>query len=215
MITFATLGRRSTQLIATWGTVLPVSFGDRVQGVHDPEQVLVSDGRAAGDRVLVAEPARLGQGLAAADLARQPREAERAPRDAADALVECQRHELPLIVAADERIVRLVGDIPRQPVFLRYGQRFHQVPAGEVRAADVADLAGPDQVVKRAKRLLDRRRPVEGVELVEVDVVGAQPLSGSPRRRGSDGIATIRRSFGPGPTRNADLVEMITRRGVP
>src|SRR5207249_724552 len=111
-------------------------------------------------------------GLPAADLARETSETERAPCDAADALVEGERHQLPLIVAADERIVGLVSDIPRQPVFFRDGERLHQVPAGEVRPTNVAELPGPDQIVEGAESFLDRRHPVEGVELVEVDVIG-------------------------------------------
>ena len=116
-----------------------------------------------------------GQRLAAADLAGEPSPAERAPDDRAHLLVERQRHQLPLVVAADQRIVGLVGDVAGQAVLLRDGQRLHQVPAREVRAADVADLAGPHQVVERAQHLLDRRHGVEAVELVEVDVVGAEP----------------------------------------
>ena len=85
-----------------------------------------------------------------------------------------QRHQLPLVVAADQRVIRLVGDVARQAVLLRDGQRLHQVPAREIRAADVADLAGAHQVVERAQGLLDRRHRVEGVELVEVDVIGPQ-----------------------------------------
>jgi hypothetical protein len=80
----------------------------------------------------VPEAAHLGQALPAADLAREPREAKRAPRDAANTLVESKRHQLPLVVAADKRIISLVGDIPRQSVFLRDGKRLHQVPAGKV-----------------------------------------------------------------------------------
>ena len=44
-----------------------------------------------------------------------------------------------------------------------------QLPAGEVRQAVVADLAGADEAVQRAQRLLQRRAGVEGVHLVEVD----------------------------------------------
>ena len=97
-----------------------------------------------------------GQRLAAADLAGEPSPAERAPDDRAHLLVERQRHQLPLVVAADQRVIRLVGDVAGQAVFLRDGQRLHQVPAREVRAADVADLAGAHQVVERAEHLLDR-----------------------------------------------------------
>ena len=49
------------------------------------------------------------------------------------------------------------------------------LPAGEVGVAEVAHLAGADQVVERGERLLDRRARVGLVHLVEVDVVGAEP----------------------------------------
>src|SRR5438067_1797866 len=53
-------------------------------------------------------------------------------------------------------------------------QRLHQVPAGVVGAADVADFARVDEVVERPKRLFQRSLTVPLVHLVKVDVVGAQ-----------------------------------------
>jgi hypothetical protein len=47
--------------------------------------------------------------------------------------------------------------------------------AGEIRIADVADLALADEIVERAQRLLDRRQRIVIVLLVEIDVVGLQP----------------------------------------
>src|SRR5262249_4319373 len=55
---------------------------------------------------------------------------------------------------------------------------------GEVRAADVADLAGAHQAVERTEGLLDRRQCVEGVQLVEVDGVGAEPPQAGLDRAG-------------------------------
>ena len=150
------------------------------------------------------------QRLAAADLAGQPAPAERAPDHGADLLVERQRHQFPFVIAAHQRVIGLMGDVAGQPVFFGDGQRLHQVPAGEIRAADVADLAGAHQVVERAQRLLDRRQGVEAVQLKEVDVIGAEPLAGSPRRRGSDGSATSRRRWARRPVRKVPLVEMRT-----
>src|SRR5204862_740779 len=42
------------------------------------------------------------------------------------------------------------------------------------RATDVADLAGAHKVVEGAKRLLDRREGIEAMQLVEIEVVGAE-----------------------------------------
>src|SRR4051812_32946581 len=66
-----------------------------------------------------------------------------------------------------------------QVVLLGDRQRLHQVPAGEVRAADVAKLALAHQVRERIQRLLDRRGGVEAVQLEQVDVVRAEPLQGA------------------------------------
>src|SRR3954471_12361252 len=51
-------------------------------------------------------------------------------------------------------------------------------PAGGRRGADVADLAGPDEVGERAEGLRDVGVGAGPVHLVEVDVVGAQPPQG-------------------------------------
>ena len=45
---------------------------------------------------------------------------------------------------------------------------------GPFAEADVAGLAGPDDLAERRDRLLQRRLGVEAVTLVEVDVVGLQ-----------------------------------------
>ncbi len=55
------------------------------------------------------------------------------------------------------------------------GERLHQVPAAEVGAADVADLALANELVERRQRLFHRRVVVLPVQLEEVDVVGAEP----------------------------------------
>ena len=53
--------------------------------------------------------------------------------------------------------------------------RLGDAPALEVRAADVAQLAVAHEVVEGAQRLVERRRRVRPVQLVEVDVVRAEP----------------------------------------
>eukprot|EP01034_Spumella_vulgaris_P043120 gene43120-53520_t len=73
----------------------------------------------------------------------------------------------------------LVRDIAREPVFLRRRERLHQVPAGEIRHAEVTDLSRPHELVEHAQGLLDRRQRVETVQLKQIDVVRPQP----PQRR--------------------------------
>jgi hypothetical protein len=53
---------------------------------------------------------------------------------------------------------------------------FRELPRGHRARAQVARLAGSDDVVERLHRLLERRVRVEAVDLVEVDVVEAEPL---------------------------------------
>ena len=149
------------------------------------------------------------QRLAAADLAGEPAPAERAPDDRADLLVERQRHQLPLVVAADQRVVRLVGDVAGQAVLLRDRQRLHQVPAGEVRAADVADLAGAHQVVERAQR------PPRPASWRRSRAAGRGRCSRCRAARRLASTARIRwyreepTSLGPWPARKVPLVEMM------
>jgi hypothetical protein len=114
----------------------------------------------------------------AAHLAGQPSPAERAPDHRADALVEAEWHQLPLVVAADQRVVDLVGDVPRMTVPFGDGERLHQLPAREVGHSGIADLARAYEVVECGQDLLDRGARVEGVQLEQVDVVGAEPAQG-------------------------------------
>ena len=54
-------------------------------------------------------------------------------------------------------------------------ERAGELPGMHRRGADVAGLAGLDDVVQRFERLLDRRVVVQAVDLVEIDVVHAEP----------------------------------------
>src|SRR5271168_2058519 len=61
-------------------------------------------------------------------------------------------------------------------ILFRYGQRFHQMPAGKIGTGDVAYLAAAHQGVQGIEGLLDRRERVKSVEMVDVDVVSSQAL---------------------------------------
>ena len=78
------------------------------------------------------QAADFGQRLAAANLAGKPAPAERTPHQGADFLVEPERHQFPLVLAAYQRVVNLVGDEAGPPVAVGDGQRLHQVPAGKI-----------------------------------------------------------------------------------
>src|SRR3954471_5667465 len=97
---------------------------------------------------------------------------KRAPRDHADALVDALRNHLPLLLAVDQVVVVLHRHERRRSDALR----LRELPGVHAAGADVAGLSGLHDVVQRAHRLLDRRRLVPAVDLVEVDVVEAEPL---------------------------------------
>ena len=157
-------------------------FGrDLVDRVDDAVQMFLVDGWSVVGGVV--SPALRGRGLAATDLAGQPSPAEGAPDERAHSLVESERHQLPFVVAADQRVVHLVRDIAGVAVPVGDGERLHRLPPGEVRGADVPDLARPHEAVERREHLLDRCTGVEGMQLEEVDVVGAEPPQCGVARR--------------------------------
>ena len=61
-------------------------------------------------------------------------------------------------------------------MLVRDAQRLGEPPRRPAGDTDVADVTLPHEVIKRAHRLLDRRQIVLAVDLVEVDIVGAEPL---------------------------------------
>ena len=71
-----------------------------------------------------------------------------------------------------------MADVASPAVALGDGERLHEVPAGEVGAGDVADFAFADHLVQRVEGFFDGGRGVEGVEVVDVDVVGVEALEG-------------------------------------
>jgi hypothetical protein len=61
-----------------------------------------------------------------------------------------------------------------QPFSPRGVEHLGELPGIHRGGADIAGLACLDDIVQRLQRLLDRRRIVEAVDLVEIDVVGAE-----------------------------------------
>jgi hypothetical protein len=58
---------------------------------------------------------------------------------------------------------------------MRFRLRLAELFGGEVRATDLAHLAGPHEFIERAERLFDRRLGVGLMELVKVYAVSLQP----------------------------------------
>ena len=100
---------------------------------------------------------------------------ERTPGQHADALVDAERKHLALLLAVDEVVVVLHGHEAGPSVLIREEQCLGELPRVHRRRADVAGLAGLHDVVQRFERLLDRRLRIPAMDLVEVDVVGAEP----------------------------------------
>ena len=141
------------------------------QHVDDGEPLLLV--RPAGSRTSRGAPSSVA--AVARELAGQKSAGQRAPDQQSEPLILQQRNHLALELAADQRVVRLRAPEALEPLLARDRQRLHQLPRGQVRAADVADLAGAHEIVERAQRVLDVRQRIEAMDLIEVDVVGAEP----------------------------------------
>ena len=124
---------------------------------------------------MVGEPRALRWRRVALVLAGQEPARQREERQQPHPVRLDRRHELALDVAHEKAVLVLARgegiEVPR----LGRPLRLDHLPGGEVRAADVADLALAHEIVERAQRLLDRRQRVGAVELVEVDPVGLEP----------------------------------------
>ena len=103
------------------------------------------------------EPRALVGRLRAVVLARQHAARDRVVRDHADALFEAEREHLAFELAEQQVVAGLHGVEPREAAHLAAAERAREVVGEEVRTADVAHLAGADEVVERAEGFVDRR----------------------------------------------------------
>ena len=122
------------------------------------------------------------RGVAARVFAGQQAAGQRAPADQPEALVGARRQYLALDVAADQVVQVLTAAEPLEPLTLRHGVGFDQLPGVEVAAPDVADPPLAHEVVQGPHRLLNRGVRVGPVDLVQVDVVGPEPLEAGVAR---------------------------------
>ena len=95
--------------------------------------------------------------------------AQHAISDDADAALAHRRQDRFLDAARHQRIF----DLQRR-------DRMHRAGARDGRGryfgqADMADMAGADQIRERAHRLLDRHLGIEARRLIEIDMIGAEP----------------------------------------
>src|SRR5689334_13439376 len=99
---------------------------------------------------------------------------ERAPRDDAEPERAARGEHLELHRPRREVVEALLGDEPEEVARRGRGLRARDVPAREVAAADVHDLALRDELLHRLPDLVPGRVPVDVVHLVEIDAIGAQ-----------------------------------------
>ena len=101
---------------------------------------------------------------------------EGAPGDDADAFGFAEAHHLALFFAVEEVVVVLHGDEAGPAVEVGDVEGLGKLPGVHGGGSDVADLAGFDDVVEGFHGLFDGGFVVPAVDLVEVDVVGAEAL---------------------------------------
>ena len=178
-ITEQTAGCAARPPIATSSRLSPCSAAKPASASIRSQRSSETSGRPA-------QPRALGRRLAAAVLAGQEAAREREVRDQPDPELARRpgaARSRPRARARSTRSGR------RRSVRARARPRrvrLADLRGREVRGADVAHLPSRHELVQRAQGLLDRRDPVRPVVLVEVDVVGAEPL-----QRGLDRAADV------------------------
>ena len=173
MIAEATFAWRSTQASASWDIVRPASSATGRSRCTASR--MSSSSHCLMKRFISLDVARESAGGASPGpvLAGQHALGERRPHDLRDAVALAQRDHLGLGPAPQHRVLRLAGDELRHAGHVERRLDPVRRPLAE---ADVARLAGLDDLGQRLHRLLERRVVVVAVALVEVDVVGLQPL---------------------------------------
>src|SRR5207302_2478759 len=96
---------------------------------------------------------------------------ERTPRDDTEAVVPARGEHFELDRARREVVEALLAHEPEEVAARRSLVGLRDVPAREVAAADVDDLAVVDELLHGLPDLVPRRVPVDVVHLVEVDVI--------------------------------------------
>ena len=149
-------------------------FRNGLERVHHVVQVFFRDLRAVVGRRLGIQAADFGLRRGAADLAGEPSPAQRAPDHRANFFFLRERHQFPLVVAAHQRVVHLLGAEASPAVAVRHTERLHQMPAGEIRTRCVAHLALAHKLVQGLLYFFNGRLCVEAVQVINVHVVCSQ-----------------------------------------
>src|SRR4029077_15827644 len=117
----------------------------------------------------------LSAGAGVVPVPRQAAARLRAPRNDADPFGSTQRQHFALLLAVEQVDQVLHADEAGPAVALGYSKCLGELPSVHRRRADIAGLAGLDDIVKRLHRLLDRGFVIPAMDLVEVDVLDAEP----------------------------------------
>ena len=151
----------------------PGSFGDRRQLLDRLEQLVGLKTPHRPVHGFRSESRVLRRRLSGLVLAGQHSLSERRPDDLGDAVLLAEGDQLGLGGAPDHRVLRLRGD-----ELLRAGdlERRLDLLDGPLAEADLARLARLADLGQRLHGLLDRDVRIGAMALVEVDVVGLQPL---------------------------------------
>src|SRR5258708_7855523 len=120
------------------------------------------------------EPAAFRGRRGGRELARQQTAGDRVVGDDANAFLPAEREHLSLDLAEQQAIAGPGRGEASQPERLAPADGADQLLGEEVRGAYVPDLSGVDEVVQGAQGLVDRRRRVVSVQLVQVNVVGLE-----------------------------------------
>ncbi len=155
----------STQASASWPALQPRAGGE---GLHFRGQLEVPGEVLALEARAVAAVVVLGEVLGPGDRAGEKAAAERAVGDEADAQAPAGGEHAGLGVARPERILALQGGDRVDAAGALEGRR------GRLGKAEEADLAGADEVGHRPDRVLDRRRRIDAMLVVQVDRLDAQ-----------------------------------------
>jgi hypothetical protein len=104
----------------------------------------------------------------------EPSSAERAPDEHAHPQTLRDGQDVELDLPHDDRVRRLFRPEAGEPIAFGDPGRFLELPAGVRRGPEVPDLASPLEIRERAQGFVDRRLRFRAVDLVEVDIVGAE-----------------------------------------
>ena len=97
-------------------------------------------------------------------------------RNQAKAVILHDRLKIALQSAFEQTVFVLTCDKVIQIVMLRCPLRFDHLPCSKRRAAAVANLACPHQIIQRAQGFFDWCERIRAVNDVEIDPVGFEPL---------------------------------------